>query len=71
MSEVANLTMRQVSLIYYRDRDKRGVPKPIRSGRRKAKTADQERKEFFELGRAFGYKEEQLISQWESRNGNG
>lgn len=71
MSEIAKLTMRQIVLIYYRERDKRGVPKPIRSGRIKGKTKEQEKKEFFELGRIFGYKEDELISQWESRDGNG
>lgn len=69
MSEIAKLTMRQIALIYYRPRDKNGIPRPIKNGRRKAKSLEQEKKEFFELGRIFGYKESDLVSQWESRNG--
>lgn len=69
MGEIAKLTMRQIALIYYRPRDKNGVPKAIRSGRRKAKSLEQEKKEFFEMGKLFGYKESDLVSQWESRNG--
>lgn len=71
MGEIANLTMRQISLIYYRKRDKRGIPKPIRNGRKKKNSIDAERKEFFELGKLFGYKESELTAQWESRNGDG
>lgn len=70
MGEIAGLTMRQVSLIYYRERDKRGVPKVIKSGRRKSKSKDREKKEFFELGRLFGYKEDELNAKWELQNGD-
>lgn len=63
--------MRQISLIYYRKRDKKGIPRPIRNGRKKKKSTEAEKKEFFELGRLFGYKDTDLAAQWESRNGNG
>lgn len=71
MSEIANLTMRQISLIYYRKRDKKGIPKPIKNGRKKKNSTDDDKKEFFELGRLFGYKDTELEAQWESRNGDG
>jgi hypothetical protein len=71
MSEIANLTMRQISLIYYRKRDKKGIPKPIKNGRKKKNSIDDDKKEFFELGRLFGYKDTELEAQWESRNGDG
>jgi hypothetical protein len=70
MEQVANLTMRQIALIYYRERDKKGVPKPIRSGRNKKKNKEQVRDEFFALAEAFGLSEQEIERQWqESLNG--
>lgn len=65
MEQVANLTMRQIALIYYRERDKKGVPKAIRSGRRSKKSANQVRDEFFTLAQAFGLSEDMIERQWE------
>jgi len=69
MDQVSKLTMRQISLIYYRERDKNGIPKPIKSGRQKEKSKEQLKQEFFDLGRAFGYTESQMQAQWELNNG--
>jgi len=71
MEQVANLTMRQIALIYYRERDKKGVPKPIRSGRNnKRKSQEKVREEFFAMAAAFGLSEQEIERQWEeSSNG--
>lgn len=67
MDQIANLTMRQIALIYYRERDKKGIPKPIRNGRgNKKKSADQAKEEFFMLAEAFGLSGEEIERQWEA-----
>lgn len=70
MEQIASLTMRQIALIYYRERDKKGVPKPIRSGRKKRKGGSKDRDDFFTLAQAFGMSEQEIERQWEeSLNG--
>lgn len=66
MHDVSQLTMRQIALIYYRKRDKKGVPRPIKSGRKKE---FDEKEMFFKMGRDLGMSDESLKSQWESFSG--
>lgn len=70
MDDVAKLTMRQVSLIYYRRRNKKtGVPLKIdpcwgEDGE------ESEYKQFISMGLAFGRDIEELNAAWENRNGD-
>jgi len=69
MDQVAKLTMRQVSLIYYRERDKKtGVPKKINPSW--DNSVDNTYQQFISLGLFFGKSIEELQVEWEKANGN-
>ena len=68
MSEVSNLTMRQISLLYYRERDNKGIPRPIKQMYdydEDGKLIDRSKDEFFNLGMALGLTPEELERRWE------
>ena len=68
IDQIANLTMRQVFLLYYRERDSKGIPRPIKQmydydddGNKIDTTKD----DFYNLGMALGLSMEELDSRWE------
>ena len=68
MSEVSNLTMRQISLLYYRERDNKGIPRPIKQMYdydEDGELIDRSKDEFFNLGMALGLTPEELERRWE------
>lgn len=73
MSEVSQLTMRQISLLYYRERDNKGIPRPIKQMYdydEDGKIIDRSKDEFFNLGMALGLTPEELERRWEeAQNG--
>lgn len=69
MDQVAKLTMRQVSLIYYRERNKKtGVPKRIDA--LWGEDSDKDYRDFMSLGLALGKSPFDLQRQWEEINVN-
>lgn len=73
MDEVAKLTMRQVVLIYFRDRDRKtGVPKRIDpTWETEIDEEEEARKQFLAIGTFLGRSIEDLQAEWELRsNGN-
>ena len=69
MDQVAKLTMRQVSLIYYRERDRKtGVPKKINPSW--DNSVDAVYQQFISIGLFFGKSIEELQMEWEKANEN-
>lgn len=69
MDAVAKLTMRQVSLIYYRARNKKtGVP--LKIDPYFGDCEHLEKQQFFSLGLALGKSLDELTSAWENRHGD-
>lgn len=69
MDQVAKLTMRQVSLIYYRPRNKKtGVP--LKIDPHFGENESLARQQFFEMGLAFGKSIQELEAAWENRHGD-
>lgn len=68
MDEVSKLTMRQVSLIYYRARNKKtGVP--LKIDPYFGDCEHLERQQFFSMGLALGKSYQELSEAWENRHG--
>lgn len=71
MDEISKLTMRQIVLIYFRDRDRKtGAPKridPTWSTREPEQEDDLEdaKKQFFSIGSFLGRSYEDLQAEWE------
>lgn len=69
MDEVAKLTMRQISLIYYRSRNRKtGVPNKIDPNF--GENEYLAKRQFFEMGLAFGKSIQELEAAWENRHGD-
>jgi hypothetical protein len=67
LESIANLTMRQIFLLYYRERDNKGVPKPIRQMYDyddDGELIDRSKDEFLNLGMALGLTPEELEKRW-------
>lgn len=74
IDQISNLTMRQISLIYYRERDNKGIPRPIRQGYDyddQGKEIDTSYDDFMNIGRAMGLTDEELKSRWEEAKKDG
>ena len=74
MSEISNLTMRQISLLYYRERDNKGIPRPIKQSYdydENGKFIDRSKDEFFNLGMALGLSLEDLENRWREAQSDG
>lgn len=73
MESIANLTMRQIFLLYYRERDNKGVPRPIKQMYDyddDGELIDRSKDEFLNLGMALGLTPEELEKRWrEAQNG--
>lgn len=66
--------MRQISLLYYRERDNKGIPRPIKQGYDyddKGKLIDHSKDDFFNLGMALGLSAEELEKRWREAQENG
>lgn len=72
MEEVAKLTMRQVVLIYFRDRDRKtGAPKrvdPTWVTEEEIDELEEAKKQFFAIGSFMGRSYEDLNAEWERMN---
>lgn len=69
MDAVSKLTMRQVSLIYYRPRNKKtGVPNKIDP--EFGVVSDMGKNQFFSMGLALGRSYKELSESWERENGD-
>lgn len=73
MESIANLTMRQIFLLYYRERDNKGVPRPIKQmydydG--DGKKIDTTKDDFYNLGSALGVNQEELDKRWAEQEAN-
>ncbi len=67
LESIANLTMRQIFLLYYRERDNKGVPKPIKQMYDyddDGELIDRSKDEFLNLGMALGLTPEELEKRW-------
>ncbi len=69
--DISKLTMRQIVTIYYRKRDKHGVPRKIDAHWYEGDEVDTRGayKQFMEMGLAFGRSPEELQKQWEEATG--
>lgn len=59
--------MRQIFLLYYRERDNKGVPRPIKQMYDyddEGELIDRSKDEFFNLGMALGLAPEELEKRW-------
>jgi hypothetical protein len=68
LESIANLTMRQIFLLYYRERDNKGVPRPIKQMYDyddDGELIDRSKDEFLNLGMALGLTPEELEKRWE------
>jgi hypothetical protein len=72
LESIANLTMRQIFLLYYRERDNKGVPKPIKQMYdydEDGTPIDRSKDDFLNLGMALGLTPEELEQRWEEAQG--
>ena len=66
--------MRQISTLYYRERDNRGIPLPIKQSLDyddEGSFIDTTKDDFYNLGRALGLSEEELDRRWLENQENG
>jgi hypothetical protein len=72
--QIASLTDYQIYVIYYKDRNKDGIakplPDPVQRIKKKAVINTEENKmEFFRIGLAFGKKIPDLMKEWDTLYG--
>lgn len=68
MDSIAKLTMRQVVLLYFRPRDKNGIPKRVSATWDDEVSGNSLFSQFMSIGLAIGRSKEDLLREWEIKN---
>lgn len=72
MDEITKLTLRQIEMMYYRKRNKHGVPHKISGTWHHEGSDDFAKEQFYDMGiNVFGKTLEELDAEWELEVSNG